>query len=50
MTHHPLTPEDCTAMRRLARPAVIIGAAILVFLTIHQLVALEMALAAATGV
>lgn len=47
---HPLTHTDCTAMRRLALPAIIIGAVILTALTICQLLALEAALAAAAGV
>ncbi len=47
---HPLTPEDCAATRRLALPAIIIGAAMLAALTICQLLALETAMAAAAGV
>lgn len=50
MTCHPLTQDDCTAMRRVLWPALLVGLAILIITAAQQLAAYEAALAASTGV
>ncbi|WP_181409900.1 hypothetical protein [Martelella alba] len=51
MTHrHPLTAADCRFMARLALAFIVPLSAFAIVLLIHQLFALEAALAAAAGV
>ncbi|MEO1987415.1 MAG: hypothetical protein ABGX47_12340 [Martelella sp.] len=46
----PLTREDCTALRRFAMPAVILGGILLLLMVIRALATFETALATASGV
>tara|TARA_B100001778_G_scaffold324132_1_gene318141 strand:+ start:2043 stop:2195 length:153 start_codon:yes stop_codon:yes gene_type:complete len=43
---HPLTNDDCTALRRISVTAILSGLAILILLMVHQLTEIEAAIAA----
>ncbi len=47
---HPLTQDDCDLLHRIALPAVVVGSALLLMLTVRALIAFERVLAAASGV